>query len=136
MDRRAFLAAGSAGLTLLAGCYSGGSDDRWYGEGGTETPTAQGTPTPSPTTTIFAITVAGVSETTDGTLRVTLDVTNERSSERTRTLAVDVSVDGETYTQTTSVTVPAGETVEATVTFDEVTREEFGDGGSLSVEVE
>lgn len=102
-------------MTLtLAGCSVLGSDE--------STPTAEALEVPE-----FDYHAAD-----DGSLVVTATVANTASDAVTGTLYVDVTVNGSTNTRVRTVDVDAAGTTDITVTFDDVSTEQFESGGSLS----
>jgi hypothetical protein len=76
-----------------------------------------------------------VRETDTGHLRVVATVANRGETERTRTLTIRVTVDGETTGRSREVTVGADEEREVGVAFPTVSYGDFTGGGSLSSEL-
>ena len=73
-------------------------------------------------------------EANDGRLRVFGSIENTGSVESTATVLVNVSVEGEEYSRTTDVSVPAGETSSFDMVLDP-TYDAFVRRGSISVEL-
>ncbi|MFB6107403.1 MAG: hypothetical protein ABEJ82_01020 [Haloplanus sp.] len=133
MDRRAVLRRLGLTVALGAGC--------------SDLPHATGPRTPPPpgdpssgsggsASNPVSVTDLGVGKDDGGALQVDVAVTNRAASEQTRTLRVWVVVDDRRSERSLSVTVPAGETTETTVTFEDVTYDEFSGSGTVNARIQ
>lgn len=128
MRRRSFAAAIAAALG--GGCLA----DLPSATGPRSGPTPSSTPGTPGTPAGSSVTDVDVETTDDGRLRVVATVRNRGSTARTARVVVTVTVDGETSSRETTVSVPAEETATASVAFD-VTFDEFSGDGSVSARV-
>ncbi|MFC6825420.1 transcriptional initiation protein Tat [Halopelagius fulvigenes] len=98
-------------------------------------PTApEGQPRTTPTRPDLYVKTFDFGANDDGTLRVFGEVGNRGTAERIARVRVRVTVDGETRTRETNVTVPPESSASFEVDF-EVTESEFLDGGGIDVSV-
>jgi hypothetical protein len=125
MDRRRALSV--LGAALVAGCS--GSRPRATGP---RTPPTPGDRTAADDgTKSMGVTDLDVAEADDGHLQVSATVVNRTARERTRTLALRVTIDGAVTERTREVTVPANDEQRVTVDFESTPYDSFSGGGSL-----
>jgi len=127
--RRLCRALATASAVAVSGCLSdlpGATGPRNPPE--SERPPAGGDDAESPVS--VSSTNAEASEA--GELLVTGEVRNRSEAEATRTVVAEATVDGETASATTEVTVPGGGTTEFSVVVP-VDYDRFNGGGSLNV---
>lgn len=118
MNRRRLLCgAGSAATLALAGCSVLGGGD------------GESTPTTGP----LEVSELDYHAADDGSLVATVVVSNTTDERVSATLYVDLTVDGSTSTRVRSVDVEAAGTTEVTAEFEDVSKERFDQGGTLSV---
>lgn len=138
--RRKLLAAGGAGLlAALAGCGGGGIGGGGDGGSGPSTPVEGGdnkglvtpTPTPDPTPNL---TFDGLElGERDGSLLVTVTVVNDGDDTGSGTFEVIIAVGDQEFTRTKSVSLAVGEDQTFDFVFEETTREELTQNGSVDV---
>ncbi|WP_311171725.1 transcriptional initiation protein Tat [Halobellus ordinarius] len=132
MDRRSALRTiVPAVAALLGGCL-----DSLPGATGPRNPPSapEGEPRQTADQPALAVDSFDFERTEEGTLRVFGTVENRRDVQRTATVRVIVTADGDEFIRETDVTVDAGETTEWAVSFD-VAYNAFTSGGDLNVEL-
>ncbi|NHN49007.1 hypothetical protein G9464_15595 [Halostella sp. JP-L12] len=67
----------------------------------------------------------------NGTVVVTYTAENTTDSEQADTITVNVRAGQDNYERASEVTIPAGDTVEKSESFEQVTVDEFRDDGSI-----
>ncbi len=118
MNRRRLLCqAGSAATLALAGCsvLGGDGDDE------------------ATSTKPLEVSELDYHGADDGSLVVTVVVSNTAAERVSATVYVDLTVDDSTSTRVRSVDVEAAGSTELTAAFEDVPKERFDDGGTLSV---
>ncbi|KAB1196189.1 MULTISPECIES: transcriptional initiation protein Tat [Haloferax] len=129
MERRRLLGLVAVGLS--SGCLSGLPT----ATGPRNPPEAPaGEPRQTPEIPPVRIATFDFESTDDGRLRVFGDVVNDAGSERTVTVRVRVTVDGDESIRDTDVTVPSGETASFGVVFP-LEYDTFASGGELDVTI-
>jgi hypothetical protein len=131
MERRRFCRAlAGASVVALSGCLSD-----LPGATGPRNPPNEERPTASSGgSDVVSVASTNVEESDEGELVVTGELRNRSEAEATRTVVAEATVDGDTTSATTTVTVPGNGTAEFRVVVP-IEYARFNEGGSLSVSV-